>query len=167
MAPEPASGPHGTPSILTQPEWREYVGTFTPGITPEPNASYVPAENTKSSASNRDEFQTLQTHRQNCSTAPARLTLPGESVNVTESQKNLDTNFFITEIRNEDKVKEMVIPLAKSIKRELLHFPSNQVRWRIIDVSFNFFQGWKSEKSANGSIHNRQKSNIATLCYSK
>ena len=55
------------------------------------------------------------------------------------SQKNLNTNFFITEIRNEDKVKEMVIPLAKSIKRELLYFTSNQVRWKIIDVSFNFF----------------------------
>ena len=30
LAPEPSQGPHGTPSILTQPEWREYIGTFTP-----------------------------------------------------------------------------------------------------------------------------------------
>ena len=127
MAPEPASGPHGTPSILTQPEWREYVGTFTPGITPEPNTSYIPPENTKSSASNREEIQTLQKYRQNCLTAPARLTLPGESATVSDNQKNVSTDFFITEIRNENKVKEMVIPLAKSIKRELLHFPSNQV----------------------------------------
>lgn len=127
MAPEPASGPHGTPSILTQPEWREYVGTFTPGITPEPNNSYLTPENTKSSASNREEFQTLQKHRQNCSTAPARLTLPGDSATVNDKQKNMNTDFFITEIRNDNRIKEMVIPLANSIKRELLHVPSNQV----------------------------------------
>ena len=110
VAPEPLEGPHGTPSILTQPEWSDYVKTFTPEPIQQEQRmeSASPASRTSSRRSARTPSQQQRTQ---CYTAPGRLT--AEEIETYEKT-------FITQ-----DVDDTLDHLTEAIKRELLNLSQN------------------------------------------
>ena len=109
VAPEPLEGPHGTPSILTQPEWSDYVKTFTP----EPLQQQERMESASRTSSRRSARTPSQQHRTQCYTAPGRL---------TAEEKESYGKAFITQ-----DVDDTLDHLTEAIKRELLNLSQNTI----------------------------------------
>ena len=109
MAPEPLEGPHGTPSILTQPEWSDYLKTYTP----EPIRQNTMENTARTSSRQSVRTPTVVHERSQCYTAPGRLT-------VEESEEKSTT--FITQ-----DVDDTMDHLVAAIKRELLNLDQNTI----------------------------------------
>ena len=108
MAPEPLEGPHGTPSILTQPEWSDYLKTYTP----EPIIQNT-MEASRTSSRRSVRTPAIVHERPQCYTAPGRLT-------VEENVEKSTT--FITQ-----DVDDTMDHLVAAIKRELLNLDQNTI----------------------------------------